>query len=183
MPTGVYYRSPELMKTVRQSMDAGRTPQVRAKVNEILRTNAQDPLWKDEVASATKKAMHDPEIRKRHLQGLLKARQIHGVNFKGGNGQESVGLVKQILPLLSQIGFIQEYPIKTKLVKHLFPSAATAYKADFANPTEKIVMEIDGCTHGRNSVTTDMKKTRVLTALGWTVLRCRVFNPCLKSPV
>jgi very-short-patch-repair endonuclease len=48
----------------------------------------------------------------------------------------------------------------------------THYKADFANPTKMIVVEVDGNSH--NSLirqAQDKKKEAFLKGLGWTVLR------------
>jgi len=172
MPTGVYKRTPELMKEVRKNLDKGRTPKVRKKVAKILKENAKDPKWREKVSEATKKSMHDPEIRKRHLAGLEKAREKYGNSFKGGNGQPMTPIVELANNLLSQCGYIREYPIRTKTVRNIFKNVATAYKADFANPDQMIVIELDGASHlSMKQKKTDEKKDKILKALGWTVIR------------
>lgn len=70
MPTGVYHRTPEMLAAAKRCLDKGRTPAVRKKAAKKLKEIAADPNWRAKVSAATQEAMHDPEIRRRHLQGL-----------------------------------------------------------------------------------------------------------------
>ena len=74
--------------------------------------------------------------------------------------------------LLVEQGFVREYLVNTKPVRQSFPSAALAYKIDFADPIAMVAIEVDGCCHkSKEQKIKDAKKTKVLEALGWTVLR------------
>ena len=177
MPSGVYIRTKKLTEKQLEGLAKGRTPKVRKKVAKILKENAKDPKWREKVSEATKKSMHDPEIRKRHLKGLEKARKKYGNNFKGGNGQPMTPIVELANNLLSQCGYIREYPIRTKTVRNIFKNVATAYKADFANPDQMIVIELDGASHlSMKQKKTDEKKDEILKALGWIVIRLSHYN-------
>ena len=46
------------------------------------------------------------------------------------------------------------------------------YIADFACPSHKIIVELDGSQHSHDdAISYDSERTRKLEALGWTVLR------------
>jgi leucyl-tRNA synthetase len=65
-----------------------------------------------------------------------------------------------------------EYAIPTKPVKGQFESLPTNYKVDIADPARRLAIEIDGATHNRKKWRyLDRRKTEVLNALGWSVLR------------
>ena len=65
-----------------------------------------------------------------------------------------------------------EYAIPTKLVKHKFKSLPTCYKVDIADPARRLAIEIDGPSHNTKKWKfLDKRKTEVLNALGWSVLR------------
>ncbi len=124
------------------------------------------------MSEATKKAMHRPEVRERHLAGLKKALEKHGVRFKGGNGQEPVIAVKKMITVLEPLGFLRELPIKTKGHTSSEQKIPTHYKADFANPETKVVIEMDGPSHrNQRQQERDRKKSAVLENLGWKVIR------------
>ena len=172
MPKGVYPRTKNQLEAAKRNFALGRMPEVRKKVALILKQKAADPAWREKVSLATRKAMRTPEIRERHLNGLKRALRAHGVNFKGGNGQEPTELIKQIAGVLEPQGFIQEYAVLTKKQIHNFQNVPYAYKVDFGNPKLKIAIEMDGpCHRGRAQQIKDQKKTRTLQALGWIVLR------------
>jgi very-short-patch-repair endonuclease len=87
---------------------------------------------------------------------------------RGGNGQKT----KQQIALASRLGWEMETAIPTALVKDQFPSLPPAYKVDVANEELKIAVEVDGRTHtSRKWKFLDKRKTSVLNALGWDVLR------------
>jgi len=175
MPKGIYKRKPlaerdpKTAARIRENLAKGRAPAVREAVADKLRENAADPAWRVKIGEATRAAMHRPEVRVRHLMGLAG----QPVNFRGGNGQAPVEAVRRLAERLEPLGFIREYPIKTK--GHGTGLAAPrAYKADFAHPGRKVLVEVDGPSHrplARRAL--DEKKSAVLRALGWVVARVK----------
>lgn len=170
MPKGVYpHNSERQREQAREALAKGRTPEARSRATETMRAIGQSRDWRERVSDATRKAMARPEVKFRHLAGLEKARQCHGVNWRGGNGQPPTRVMELAAAILAPLGFIPEYVIKTKGhgTAHTPPRA---YKADYANPVTRVVVELDGRSHlGQEQV--DAKKTEVLEALGWTVHR------------
>jgi hypothetical protein len=87
---------------------------------------------------------------------------------RGGNGT----LTHQQLAVAKALGLPMEYPISTKLVMDQFKSLPTCYKVDIADPGKMLAIEIDGATHRTKKWQfLDRRKTEVLNALGWSVLR------------
>jgi hypothetical protein len=87
---------------------------------------------------------------------------------RGGNGQ----LTKQQIALAAATGFPVEFSILTTPVKGSFPSLPHAYKVDLAIPEIRLAIEVDGKTHlSKKWRFLDARKTAVLRALGWRVLR------------
>ncbi len=169
MPRGVYPRTAAQLAAAGQNLAKGHLPEVRAKANAAMRSLAKDPAWIQRVSAATATAMRRPEVRERHLRGLANA----PVNFAGGNGQPLTAAVIEAARILEPLGFLREYTIPTRghATKHLAPSA---YKADFANPQTRVVVELDGPSHRPLATrATDAKKTEVLESLGWRVIRVR----------
>ncbi len=150
----------------------GRTPESRARAKIKMRERAADPEWRRRVAEATRARMRDPEIRARHLEALRNARAKHGVNFRGGNGQPRTQNQITVEAILRPLGFTPEYVVRTKghRTRHKPPDN---YKVDFANPESKIAVELDGPSHSTEKAESDRKKTEVLTALGWRVVRIK----------
>jgi hypothetical protein len=173
MPKGVYPRRPSQLEAAKKNFALGRLPEAREKASDTNRIRAQDPEWREKVSRATKAAMRSPDVRERHLKGLAEAQRKHGCSFKGGNGQDPGPTVALLEELLTPLGFLREYPIKTKRVRDTFPNAPTAYKVDFALPRRRLVIEMDGPSHTFRAQAADEKKTKILEALGWTVLRLR----------
>ncbi len=172
MPRGIYPRTENQLKAAKLNLAKGRKPEARIKARQKLKEIAKNPEWRRKISLATTLAMHSPKTRKKHLKGLKRARKKYGVNFKGGNGQEPTKIVKLANRLLSQCGYIREYPIRTRPVRNKFKNIPDAYKADFANLEDKIVIELDGICHSPMAQKKkDLKKTKVLTALGWLVIR------------
>lgn len=168
MPRGVYPRRPAQLAAARENFAKGHTPEARAKATARLREIAADPAWREKVSEATKTAMHRPEVRARHLAGL--ARQ-EGTNFRGGNGKPLTPTVTRMAEVLEPLGFVREFAIKTKGhgTAHRTPPV---YKADFGHPDLLVAIELDGPSHRpRERQRLDQKKTEVLKALGWRVIR------------
>ena len=171
MPKGVYPRTENQLKAAPANLAKGHEPEARAKAIAKLRENAKDPAWREKVSRATKEALRRPEVRKRYLAGMKQARKKHGINFRGGNGQSPTGAVVEMEKILAPFGFQREYVIRTKNhgTEHKTPMH---YKADFANPKTKTVIELDGPVHRPGARTRmDQRKTEVLEALGWKVTR------------
>ena len=106
----------------------------------------------------------DPVIREKARQAKL------GRTFlsRGGNGQPTVPQLR----LAQALGLPIEYSIVTKPVKDQFTSLPPCYKVDLANPSIKLVIEVDGPTHKlKKWKFLDRRKESVLQALGWSVLR------------
>jgi hypothetical protein len=174
MPRGVYPRTANQLKAAVANLAKGREPAAREKATDTNRRRAQDPEWIKKVSENTKKAMHRPEVRKKHLKGLKMARTKYGTNFKGGNGQVRTKTQKLMDSILEGQGFIREYPIKTKKARERFKRIPDNYKADYAHPKKKVVIELDGPSHcSQKQKAKDKKKTTILEHLGWTVLRIK----------
>lgn len=170
MPSGIYDRKPEHRKKMLECLQKGREGKAREKATAKNKKNAESEEWRIKVSLATKIRMRDPFIRKKHLEGLKTARKHKMV---GANGCEVTEIIKKWSNCLLPLGYIREYPIKTKGhgTNNKVPSN---YKADFANIEKKIVVEIDGPDHNTTICKNrDRKKTEVLEALGWKVIRIK----------
>jgi hypothetical protein len=87
---------------------------------------------------------------------------------RGGNGK----LTKPQLALHALTALPMEYAIPTKPVLGKFSSLPKSYKVDLADPERKLAVEVDGNSHRtRKWKFLDKRKTSVLNALGWSVLR------------
>jgi hypothetical protein len=167
MPTGVYPRTPQQLSVAKANLAKGRQPEARMKAAQSLRQIASDPSWREKVSTATKEAMRRPEVRDRHLQAM----KGQPTNFKGGNGRPLAERVHAYLAALKLFGWMPEYVIKTQGHRTVH-NPPPVYKADLANPSIMTVLEMDGTSHRpRQRQELDRKKTEVLEALGWTVIR------------
>ena len=87
---------------------------------------------------------------------------------RGGNGELTVPQIR----LAAVLGWIPEFTILTKPVQGRFPSLPKCYKVDVAQPVLRIAVEVDGASHRtRKWKFLDRRKTEILSALGWSVLR------------
>jgi hypothetical protein len=167
MPRGIYPRTPNQLAAAKANLAKGRLPEARAKAQQSIRRIASDPSWREKVSRATKAAMRRPEVRDKHLSAM----EGQPTNFKGGNGRPLAERVEAHLAALQWLGWIPEFVIKTR-GHGTGHKAPTHYKADLADPKAKIVLELDGTAYRpmeRREL--DRKKTEVLEALGWTVIR------------
>jgi hypothetical protein len=106
----------------------------------------------------------NPEWRKR-MSALMSGRTFLA---RGGNGK----LTPQQEAVANALGLPMEYAIPTTLVKAQFQSLPNSYKVDIADPSRMLAIEIDGATHNKKKWKfLDKRKTAVLNALGWSVLR------------
>jgi hypothetical protein len=158
MPRGIYPRTPNQLAAAKANLAKGRLS---------IRRTASDPSWREKVSRVTKAAMRRPEVRDRHLRAM----EGQPIKFKGGNGRPAAERVDAYLVALKWLGWTPEYVIKTRGHRTLH-NPPMAYKADLANPGTMTVLEMDGTSHRpRRRQELDRKKTEVLQALGWTVIR------------
>lgn len=169
MPSGIYYRTPQVKALQRRCLEKGRNnPDVRAKALASIIS-----VWTEEkrmeMSKRMKKRLHEKDLRKKHLASMKghKGKQF----FKGGNGQRPIRIVRRLAKLLCRVGFVRELAVPT--VGHdTGLSAPPAYKVDFGHPKKRIAIEVDGPAHKLIKKTAkDIKKAKVLKALGWEVLR------------
>ncbi|MBI2755365.1 MAG: DUF559 domain-containing protein [Chloroflexi bacterium] len=101
----------------------------------------------------------DPAVRAK-VTTALRGRTFAGL--RGGNG----ALTPQQIRLQEVLGWSAEFCIPTG--QRSWPCA----RVDLAEPALKIAVEIDGASHHTaKQKNRDMRKTAMLVALGWTVLR------------
>lgn len=102
---------------------------------------------------------------KRKMSAIMSGRTFLA---RGGNGK----LTRQQEAVANALGLPMEYAIPTGPVKDRFKSLPNCYKVDLANPSHMLAIEIDGATHNTKKWRfLDKRKTEVLNALGWSVLR------------
>lgn len=127
------------------------------------------------TASSTNRRHASERMRRRNpmrnpaaLERMRRALAGRTFIARGGNGQPTE---PQVL-MASALGLPMEFPICTAPVAGFFPSLPHAYKVDLACPDVRLAIEIDGRSHSTKKWKfLDARKTSVLTALGWTVLR------------
>lgn len=108
--------------------------------------------------------MHKPEA----LEKMRRSLQGRTFVARGGNGQTT----KPQQILAEKLGLPMEHVIVTAPVKGQFPSLPHCYKVDLADPISQTAIEVDGRTHELKLWRfLDHRKTEILTALGWSVLR------------
>lgn len=87
---------------------------------------------------------------------------------RGGRGR----LTAPQLVLAKRLALPTEFAIPTRPVAHLFASLPNWYAVDLACPPAMLAIEVDGNTHRTKRWRyLDRRKTEVLEALGWSVLR------------
>lgn len=87
---------------------------------------------------------------------------------RGGNGKPT----KPQTLLAEALSLPMEFVIETAGVKDRFESLPHCYKVDLASPKHKLAIEVDGNSHKTKLWKfLDARKTAVLNALGWKVLR------------
>jgi len=120
-------------------------------------------------ASARMKKLNSDPVFRDKLDAMSKSRKGQSwLGKKGGNGFLTT---PQILLSLA-IGWPVEVAIETAPVKGCFESLPTCYKVDLGLPAMKIAVEVDGSSHRTKKWRfLDARKTEVLEALGWRVLR------------
>ena len=108
--------------------------------------------------------MSMPGVKKKMVDALTGRTFIS----RGGNGQPT----KQQLMLHIATGLPMEHAIPTAPVKTQFAWVPHCYKVDLAVPEEHLAIEVDGKSHRLKKWRfLDHRKTEILNALGWSVLR------------
>lgn len=87
---------------------------------------------------------------------------------QGGNGRPAPEPQIALFQVLAG-RWEMEFVVNTKKRREGFPNC---YKIDIAHPEKKIAIEVDGESHNcLKTQVADMKKTKFLESVGWTVLR------------
>jgi hypothetical protein len=87
---------------------------------------------------------------------------------RGGNGKTT----RQQEAIAQALGLPMEYAIPTAPVAGQFPSLPPSYKVDLACPEKRLAIVVDGRSHNSPKWKfLDRRKTEILCALGWSVLR------------
>lgn len=96
--------------------------------------------------------------------------RLAGRTFLSRGGNSKITVPQQILA--DALGLPMEFAITTAQVKTKFESLPNCYKVDLASPEHMLAIEVDGLTHKTKKWRfLDARKTAVLNALEWRVLR------------
>ena len=69
-------------------------------------------------------------------------------------------------------GLVTELAINTRKIRKIMSGLPNCYKVDLACTKRLLAVEVDGSTHrSQLALERDMKKTKALSLLGWSVLR------------
>lgn len=145
----------------------------RKKSIQSVKKKAKDPKWNVEArkASSERMRLNNPSKNPETLAKIAAASKGRTFLSRGGNGK----LTRQQTMLCQHLGLDEsrmEWVIVTKPVQGLFPSLPRHYKVDLAIPEILLAIEVDGNTHKTKKWKfLDRRKTEILTALGWSVLR------------
>lgn len=130
--------------------------------DDKLRANATNPAFGLKVSKAVTEAMNRPEVKKKHLAGLRKARKTYGVNF----GRDT--LEKEFSKTLIPLGYVEQFSIPRG------KGSGNRYVLDFALVNEKIAIELDGPKHRPyKQQRYDANRDDFLRSLGWKVIRVK----------
>lgn len=123
---------------------------------------------KKSPSSSIRMKLRNPTAMPGVLEKISKAMQGRTFLARGGNGQ----LTEPQKLLAQHLGLPMEFSILTAPVKGMFPSLPPVYKVDLADPSTLTAIEVDGNSHKtRKWKFLDKRKTEILNALGWSVLR------------
>ena len=149
-----------------------KTPESRERMSgQIKRLNAERPELRKESSERMKRLNSDPEFRAKADAAAKLRRGKTWLGKRGGNGF----LTKPQIALCIELGWPlewMEHAVPTAAVKDQFESLPNSYKVDLAHPGVKLAIEVDGASHNTKKWRfLDARKTAVLNALGWRVLR------------
>jgi hypothetical protein len=169
MPRGVYVKKPGVHGKYK------RTPEILSKLAESVRetaqANAKDPVWHQHVSEGTKRRMHDPDVRAKHLDGLERARfnSPTGSSWPGGRGHPPTQTMIDFASVLCPAGYLMdEVNIPT------CRGQGHHYTLDFAHIEARVNIEIDGATHKRK-VEADATRDAFMRSIGWRVIRIKLW--------
>jgi len=153
-------------------------PEIREKVySEESRAKQKKGAQNQKNNPALSKLRSDRMILNNPMSNLETRKKatekLKGRTFlsRGGNGQMTVPQLK-LWEALCLPKEALEFPITTAPVKNQFVSVPYCYKVDIALISLKIAIEVDGLSHGTKKWKfLDARKTEILNALGWKVLR------------
>lgn len=146
-----WVRHPEWVEPTKERWRETRArPEVQAKVHAHLHSD-RNPF-------------RDPAVR---AKSLLAARKRGWDHLNGGNGQPA-SIPQQLLA--AALGWSMEVIVPTREGRQ--SGYPTCYKIDVAEPSLKVGIEVDGDGHkGKKARLRDQKKTDLLEALGWRIMR------------
>jgi hypothetical protein len=128
----------------------------------------KDPEWRKKVSEATKKRMHDSDVRDKHLNALddvfLKAKNGH--NFPSGPSD----IVLEFAKVLCPAGYLMD---EIRISRRNKTGYLSTYTLDFGHPEAKVDIEIDGSSH-KYSEEHDDTRDNFLRSEGWKVIRIKV---------
>jgi hypothetical protein len=132
------------------------------------RANDQE---KNRQASSERMKLNNPMSNPETVQKMAHSLQGRTFLARGGNGKLTEPQ-KKLCQALSLPEEFMEWVVLTLPVQGQFPSLPNHYKVDIAIPHLKLAIEVDGSSHKtRKWQFLDKRKTLVLEALGWKVLR------------
>lgn len=119
-------------------------------------------------ASSARMKANNPMANKAAVEKMRCSLSGRTFLARGGNGAPT----KPQQMLADALGLPMEYAVITAPVKDKFESLPHCYKVDLASPEHRLAIEVDGNTHKqRRWRFLDARKTAVLNALGWRVVR------------
>lgn len=139
-------------------------PEVHERISQAL-TGVPTPLTDASRASKSEKLQGNTNrTGKPHSSDMIaRMRREWGKHFRGGETGDRVAKV------LEPLGFIREFRLEFgPRVGGRFTSES--YQSDFANPDERIWVELDGPFHYATPVE-DGIRDEYLRSIGWTVIR------------
>ena len=113
----------------------------------------------------------DISLRKRLMESAAKWRRDHPTFLNRGGKPR---ITKPQMKLATALGLLDnmEHIVLTKGAKGIVPSLPSWYPVDIAHPQSKIAIEVDGNSHRTKKWKfIDARKEKVLSFLGWLVLR------------
>lgn len=138
---------------------------IGARAAQLARTGKKD------IKASIRMKLNNPVWMPGVLAKISKARKGCTFLSRGGNGQ----LTKPQEYLLDLLGWSKsraEVPVRTLSVRSRFKSLPPCYKVDLGHKETRTAIEVDGNSHkSKFWKFIDHRKTDVLKALGWTVLR------------
>lgn len=146
----------------------GRTEHFNEKIADARAEATRKRKGQKVPACSARMKANNPMSNPAAVEKMRKSKQ--GQTFLSRGGNSTITEPQRILS--EALGLPIEHPIVTAPVKGQFPSLPNCYKVDIADLDRKLAIEVDGKTHRlKRWKFLDARKTSVLNALGWSVLR------------